>query len=322
MRVVVVGAGVAGLTAAGTLHHLGHEVTVVDKGRQPGGRLATKVLGGGARADHGAQFFTVRSHSFGQEVERWCAEGLAWEWCRGFAAVDGHPRYAAIGGMARLAGRMAQGLDVRTSVKVDQVRGAGGRWVVRWAEGHGHPSGSIDASAVVLTCPVPQAVALVDDEVGLSGLSGLAAMTYEPTLSLLVAIDGPAAVPEPGAVQLLDDPVWSWIADNVAKRVSPAPSVTFHTRADVAARRWGDQPDQVREDLLSAARPWLDGADVIDVVLHRWRYATPIEPSPDRCLVTADRGLVLAGDAFGGPRVEGAYLSGLAAADAVAGPQP
>jgi renalase len=69
-------------------------------------------------------------------------------------------------------------------------------------------------------------------------------------------------------------------------------------------------------DLIDAAEPWLEAAGVVDARLHRWQYATPTEPYPERCLEVAP-GVVLAGDAFGGPRVEGAYLSGLAAAEAL-----
>ncbi len=67
------------------------------------------------------------------------------------------------------------------------------------------------------------------------------------------------------------------------------------------------------------ARPWLQDAEVLDVVLHRWRDATPNVAYPKRCWTARGGRLVLAGDAFGGSRVEGAFLSGLAAASAVAG---
>ena len=50
---------------------------------------------------------------------------------------------------------------------------------------------------------------------------------------------------------------------------------------------------------------------------HRWRYTTPVNVLTRRCEHVKDLALVLAGDAFGGPRVEGAALSGLAAADAL-----
>lgn len=311
MRVVVVGAGMAGLTAARLVAAAGHDVSVLDKGRRCGGRMATKTLVGGARADHGAQFFTVRTEAFAETVAAWLADGTVHEWCRGFSSEDGHSRYAVSNGMAELGGTMATGLDVRQSVHVDAVRRVGRGWVVSWAASRGAEAGSIDADVVVLTPPGPQASALV------AGEADAPELDYAPMIALLVALDEPSAVPPPGGVQLQDDPTWSWIGDNVAKEVSPIPAVTFHTRADVAAARADEADDSLCADLLSAASPWLGRGRPIDVRLHRWRYATAVDPHPLRCVVEADGTLVFAGDGYGGARIEGAFLSGRAAADVI-----
>jgi predicted NAD/FAD-dependent oxidoreductase len=125
----VVGAGLAGLAAAAHLEGGGRRVVVVDKGRSVGGRLATRRVGG-AVLDHGAQFFTVRSDAFRTEVDRWLVAGVVHEWCRGFDEVgDGHPRYAAIGGLNRVAKHLAAPLtDVRTGVQVTGVAPDDGSW--------------------------------------------------------------------------------------------------------------------------------------------------------------------------------------------------
>lgn len=311
MRVVVVGAGMAGLTAARRMADAGHEVSVIDKGRRSGGRMATRALAGGASADHGAQFFTVRTEAFAESVAAWIADGTVHEWCRGFASVDGHPRYAAAAGMADLASRLAQGLDVRQSVHVDAVRRTRRGWVVSWPETRWSQAGSLDADAVVLTPPGPQAAALV------AGEANAPELAYAPMIALLVALDAAPAVPPPGGVQLVDDPTWSWIGDNVAKGVSPIPAVTFHTRPEVATARSGEEDEALAADLLRAASPWLGDGAALDVRLHRWRYATAIDPHEERCVVEADGSLVFAGDAYGGARIEGAFLSGRAAAEAI-----
>ena len=313
MRVVVVGSGMAGLTAARLLDAAGHRVTVVDKGRRPGGRMATAGLAGGARADHGAQFFTVRSADLAADLGPWLADGTVREWCRGFGADDGHPRYVVGGGMATVPARLARGLDVRQSVHVDAVVPADGGWTVTWPAAHGTTGGALKVDAVLLTCPVPQAAAL------LAGAAAVPDVTYDATLSLVVALDGPPSVPAPGGVRPGADPVWSWVGDNRAKGVSDVPSVTLHTTAPVAAAWWDRPADALAADLLDAAVPWLGGSTVVDARVHRWRYATPQVVRPERCLEVAP-GVVLAGDAFGGPRVEGAYLSGRAAAAAIGPP--
>jgi hypothetical protein len=69
--------------------------------------------------------------------------------------------------------------------------------------------------------------------------------------------------------------------------------------------------------LLDAVRPWIDGDPATAVgerSLHRWKFALPttVIEAP---LVAASAAPPIAccGDAFGGPRVEGAASSGLAA---------
>ncbi|MFP5379861.1 MAG: FAD-dependent oxidoreductase, partial [Vicinamibacteria bacterium] len=83
MRILVVGAGVAGLAAARRLVDGGHDVHVVDKGRAPGGRVATRrVLSASDvfQFDHGAQYFTARDPRFVEQVAAWDAAGVIRPW--------------------------------------------------------------------------------------------------------------------------------------------------------------------------------------------------------------------------------------------------
>ena len=85
---LVVGAGISGLLAARELQAEGWRVTVLDKRRGVGGRMATRRVGEG-NFDHGAQFFTVRGERFADLVEGWLAAGAAEGWTRGFAEAAG-----------------------------------------------------------------------------------------------------------------------------------------------------------------------------------------------------------------------------------------
>ncbi len=302
--VVVVGAGVAGLVAARTLSDAGRRVVVLDKGRGVGGRLATRRLGE-ARIDHGAQFFTVRSDAFERCIDAAVADGAVAEWCRGFGQADGFPRFVGRDGMTGFAKWLARGLDVRTGVRVTDLAD--------------HP-----AAGYVLTAPMPQSLAILAWSTRLPDpdlADRLAAFTYEPVLAVLAALDGPPALPSPGAVQQPDHPLFTFIADNGAKGVSGRPAVTFHVTNAVSRARW-DEPDEVLlASLLAEGGPWLGDARVLDAQLMRWRYAAPTTVWPATHLVVRERPepIVLAGDAFDGPKVEGAFCSGLAAAEALLG---
>ncbi|GAC1379683.1 MAG: FAD-dependent oxidoreductase [Acidimicrobiales bacterium] len=310
---VIVGAGMAGLTAAKALQVAGMTVAVIEQAATVGGRLATHPAGAG-RADSGAQFFTARSAEMRSAIAAWSADGAVEEWCRGFGAVtDGHPRYAGTGGMATLATYLAGGLDVRLGAPVRLLDPAAASWRV----------GSVEARSVIVTVPGAAALDLVAPALPLDPevVAAVRSLSFHPTLALLVATPRGASVPEPGGVQLNDDPTWSFIADNRRKGVSNTPVVTLHARHDVSARRFAETDGMLVPSLLHAAAPWIGAGPVDDVRLVRWAAAAPRLTLAERCvlLARAPGPLVLAGDAYGGPKVEGAYLSGLAAADAVMG---
>ncbi|MDQ1423587.1 MAG: renalase [Acidimicrobiaceae bacterium] len=312
MRIIVIGAGVAGLTAAAGLVTSGHDVTVLDKGAVPGGRLATGEVAG-AVCDEGAQFFTARTEAFTAAVDAWRAEGLVYEWCRGFSAVDGFPRYAASRGMARLAARFAVGLDVRLDTMAFAVRpgSAGAGWSVTLADG-----AVVVADALVLTCPTPQSASLlISAEVTVPDV--LRALEYDRTIAVTLALDGRPAVPSPGGLPQPDD-TFSFIADNQAKGISAVPALTLHANADWSLAHWDDDRSLLADQLIAAAGRFVDGRAVVARRVRRWRFATPQAPWPEPCLVVSERPpVVLAGDAFAGPRVEGAFTSGRAAAAAL-----
>lgn len=312
--VLVVGAGVAGLVAAGRLSASGYRVAVVEKSRGVGGRLATRRIGG-ARVDHGAQFFTVRSGELGSLVEGWLARGVAREWCRGFRRPpDGHPRYVGTGGMTDLAKDLAGGLDLALSTRAESLfRGPAGGWIALTDRGK-----TVTADAVILTPPVPQTLALLGSLATPEATGMLQAVSYTPTLALLAVLGGDPQIPPPGGLQLTAGPL-TWLADNRAKGISAVPAVTVHAGPRASVEWWELDPGPATAALLDAARPWLGAEDPLETQLVRWRYAAPAVLHPERCLVAVDgdRPVVCAGDAFGEPRVEGAFLSGLAAADAV-----
>lgn len=311
--VVVVGAGLSGLTAARFLQENGHHVVVLDKGRGLGGRMATRRIsipdGSTAILDHGAQFFTVRDERFQQMVDRWITDGVVREWCRGFVADDGHPRYVVNNGMTALTKHIAQGLDVRTSTLVFAVKPCDAdpeRWTVVIDD-----NSRIDCDAVIMTCPLPQSYSLTVTT-GVELPQDLLLTDYDRTIGLLAVLDGPSAIPSPGGIQNPDE-VFSWIGDNQAKGISPIPAITFHANPAWSSAHWDDSLDDGLALMTQAAQKYLGDAQIVASEYKKWRFATPrkVWPEPFFAVNT----LVFAGDAFAGPKVEGAILSGLSSAE-------
>lgn len=311
MNVVIVGAGLSGLIAARELRSAGHSVVVLDKGRGVGGRLATRRIGE-AVFDHGAQFFTVRDPRFQRIVDEWLDRDVVRVWCHGFGSEqDGYPRYVGRHGMTSIAKHLATDVDVRTSSLVFSVLPAPeGGWITTLDTGDAQHS-----DAVILTAPIPQSFGFAFTA-GVEFPEELRTIDYERTLGLLAVLDGSSAVPAPGALQNPDH-VFSFIGDNHAKGVSPVPAVTFHANPAWSAAHWDTPHDEAKALLIAAASPYLGGTRITASDFKRWRFATPQRNWPERHWANDAGTMVVAGDAFAGPRVEGAVLSGLSAADAV-----
>jgi renalase len=260
----------------------------LEKSRGFGGRLATKRVGE-AVFDQGAQFFTVRDPEFAAQAEAWRAAGLVTDW-----PGPAQGRLVGRPAMTAVPKALAEGLDLRRESKATAAcRLADGTWE--------------------LTSPVPQSLALL----AAGGVTlpapvqgSLSQLTYHPCLALLVVLAGPSAVP-PEGMAFSTGPV-RWLADNVRKGIAQhAPAaVTIHAAPDFSAEHYGRSEAEIAARLLPVVAPWL-GAPVVSATLHRWKFSEPKTTHPERCVWLPELGLGFAGDAFGGPRVEGAALSGL-----------
>jgi predicted NAD/FAD-dependent oxidoreductase len=313
-HVLVIGAGMAGLTAAKELQHSGCRVLVLDKGRGAGGRLASRRIDS-ATFDHGAQFITTREPRFGAVLERARQQRVLEEWCRGFMGdADGHPRWRGNPAMSAVAKHLALGLDLHLRTHVLALRRAGDRWRAETTSGL-----TFNAGAVVLTPPVPQSVAMLDAGgiVLLPELrTRLESMEYERCLAVMAVLEGPSQVPPPGGLGPNGEPI-AWIADNQRKGISAVPAVTIHATPAFSLEHWDGERRESGRALLDAAAEWL-GAGIRTFQVHGWRYSKPMQVDQDPCLlVSASPPLVLAGDAFAGPRVEAAAISGWAAAETI-----
>lgn len=317
---LIIGAGISGLVAADVLRAAGSEVLMLDKGRGVGGRMATRRIGDG-RADHGAQFFTVRSTQFQTLVNQWLAENLIFEWSTGWAhapqqaaKLDGHPRYAGINGMTTVPKAIASRHQVITNCRVGKVTAVDNQWQVEAED-----KTRYKAQALLLTPPVPQSLTLLENgntRLGSEDETALKKISYAPCVAGLFWVEGAVELPAPGALQRPDH-TFSWIANNQQKGISPqAQLITVHANPDQSWQIWEASKEAQAEVLLAGLRPFMAAsAQVKSAQTHRWRFAQPTILHPERSLVAKNLPpLAFAGDGFQEARIEGAVLSGLTAA--------
>ncbi len=308
MRNLIVGAGMAGLSCAERLSQAGHQVTLLDKGRGAGGRMATRRLStdlGEATFDHGAQYFTPSDPRFEARVRQWRDAGKVAPWpAAGEGALVGFPA------MNAPLKAMAEDLDVRWATRVVQLSRSPAGWNVVTEEG-----AVFSCDTLVLALPAEQAGQLLEGVVPAWSAQAIARPS-SPCWTVMLVLSEPLPT-APDCLRGDDDAILGWAARNRAKPGRTGPE----TWVLQAGARWSDEnlempAAQVEIDLLAAfaERLAISLPDVIAMSFHRWRYARPGVDGAGP-LWDPGLGLGLCGDWLAAPTVEGAWLSGVELGD-------
>jgi len=333
VRVAVIGGGMAGMAAAQTLVDQNAEVVIFDKGRGPGGRMSTRRHGD-LWFDHGAQYFTTNDERFERLVERWVRDGFAGRWGGRIGQMnadstitqvaDGRVRYVGIPGMNAVVRHLLETLGdhikVRFGVRVVPARFVEGRWSLK--DDQNADLGIFDA--VILALPAPQAAELL---IAAPSLRDQAlSVRMRPCWSAMVSFDARVPIYFDGIFVNMQGGInsapLSWIARDSSKPERP-PRETWVLHASPG---WSEanidlDKEEVAHELLSAFFDALGVPALPPTTLetHRWRFASTDHRTNNGCLFDSRRLIAACGDWAHGGRVEGAYLSGLAAAGSVLG---
>ena len=311
-KMIVIGAGMAGLACAGALQAAGLPVLVLDKGRGIGGRMATRrveIAGHAARFDHGAQYITARTPEFSRFLETLPeAVGI---WNDGGA----YPHFVGLPGMSGLPRAMAAGLELRQGVEVTALDPVPGGWrVIADAK-------TFEAARLVLTIPAPQAQRLL---AGHPLAEPLAKVALAPCLTLMAAL--PPDAPRPFIARRKPDQPLAWIAQDSTKpgRAGAVTSWVAQAGPDWSAQHLELERDQIAARMLPllCAEIGADPGAALHVAAHRWRYAQVTAPLGRPFLRSTDKRLHLGGDWCLGARVEAAWQSGHAIAQDMLAHEP
>jgi len=306
MAVTVIGGGISGVACANALAETGIDVTLRDRGRRLGGRMASRTLRDtgtdhdGRPVDIGASYFTARDPLFVTEVERWIEQGTVRPWTDAFHVAgpdgivgvrSGPMRYAAPRGLRTVVESMlSPGVGVNSADDVSEL--------------------PTDTDAVALCMPIPQARRL-HPEIPESPI------TWEPVIAV-TCVFHERTWAEVDGVFVNDDPVLTWIADDGRRRGDDAPVLVAHVHPVLSAGHLQDPAGVVPQTVATLRRilgisdlpAWVDA--------HRWTFAKPMAAHEEPYWLSPDRRVGVAGDAWAdGPRVEAAWLSGHALGQAL-----
>jgi renalase len=338
LNIAIIGAGIAGITAARTLANAGHHVQVFEKSRGPGGRMSTRESNFGT-FDHGAQYFTVRDPRFSLAIQAvpgtteicrpWSANavrvldplGHVFEAAR--ASKEAH--FVAKPGMNALVRHWAEplGKAIHNNTQITRLeRGAKGLWTLHTDD---HKFAGFDH--VLLAIPSVQAANLLKasgkEAANAQWLKAMNAVDVAPCWTLMLAF--------PNATQpnLHIGPQWNaarsihhriaWLARESSKPGrGKVERWTVQASAAWSAEHINDTDSRVQAKLLRAFAE-LTGirAEPAHTQVHRWLYAKTITPLGVSHQYNPANGLGTCGDWHLGHRVEDAFVSGLELALAV-----
>lgn len=340
MTIAIIGAGIAGLTAGNILAKAGHHVTVFEKSRGFGGRLATRHTGASDRVpvDHGVPYLPAGGPEFNAFLQGLQQAGLITEWTDHLSFHDGSvfypehpareraPMYIAPKGMSAIGKHLSRHVDVVTEKKVGGItlvaplNSHKSKWVVNFAD-----SSVFEADAIVVALPATQAEAVVQtsqDEWGVRYLIRKLSDVVSESGYSLIAGYGDRVQPDWKGIVCQSD-VLSFLSNERSKRPDiPEMVLVAHSTASFAYANLGsDEPSVVKAmtaALADIAGGWAEFPKWTQ--LHLWRYRTPLQPildAPYLELEQSDAKLAVVGDYFGsGHPIELAYLSGKRLAEA------
>lgn len=316
--IAVIGAGIAGISAAIALNREGHKVKLFDKSRGSGGRMNSKRADVGD-LDMGAQYFTARDSHFRHELKTWLDQGWVAEWSPALFAYDHHglrsaadeqQRFVGSPRMTGLTRQLLQGLDFVSQTRISHlVQDQSNHWLL--VDEDQQQYGPFDR--VIVATPAPQAVPLLEQSPQLAHAAEQVKM--QPGWTLAVAFSDP--LPTPVEACFVRAGALDWISRNSSKPGRAGPdSWILQSTPEWASEHLEDDKQAVTRYLLDAFAEII-GCSLPEPVFthaHRWLYARPADDCKWGALAAPEKDLYVCGDWCMGGRVENAWLSGRQAA--------
>ncbi|MGD8426265.1 MAG: FAD-dependent oxidoreductase [Balneolaceae bacterium] len=328
MVIGIIGASISGLIAGRRLAQAGHDVTVIEKSRALGGRLATVNMDG-LNLDYGISHFEVNTNTFQGFVDTLLEEGSAKIWAEEFSLHDGtsfydvdpnaYPEnhYVSTEGMQSIAKGLSRWVDVKSKEKAGGLtyigpdRSKKRSWMINLTD-----ISVFECDAVIIATPAVEAYGVIQTAQNKTAtrriIRHIDEVHYDGCFSMVATYDH--EVPEWTGIECENSPL-GWIGNESSKQENAEHAgILIRSTHDFFKKHAQADDELIKESLLEEASnvvgPWVLQAK--STYLHRWKYFKARNPIDEYFmeLEMEDAPLALVGDYLGGNTLENAYISG------------
>ena len=306
-KVLVIGSGIAGISASLKLKTYGVDSIIIDKGRFIGGRISSREKKCANDANyffHGAQFFTANSKSFKKVIE----QGIKNNSIKEFGNFH-PPRFRGHKTMREFLTNLTLGLNVQQNTRITGLKPSQkgisvlNEKIKTWQ----------NFDAVISTIPSPQNFSLMENFPELRNT--LDKSSYDSCIALMFSFDEtPKNIPSYFDLHKKTG-ILSWMACG-----SNLNLWTAHTKGSFANKNLNQNKDQLKKEILLAIQKvfskFQNSLEINFHSLHIWKYAK-VKKISYGIQIDPVFPIALAGDFMEGSNIESAFISGEKAADLI-----
>jgi len=307
-NIIIIGSGIAGLSAANYLSSKKFNVTVLDKGKYPGGRISTR-RGEDFIFNHGAQFFTAKSNEFKKICNRAVNDNVLVNW------VDSKTnRFIGNPDMREFSLWLSQNLTIFQENVVERLD-YNEQFIVNTNKK------KFTCDGLIITAPSSQTASLIKnlDE---TFHELIEKVEYFPCWCVMLSLRDMSLK----NFYIDEKSIFNWIVseNNKIKNQLNHNCLTIHTNERFSVENLDETKEVALDKIVQEFTKiyQVKTQDIIYKNIHRWRYAKVKKPFPqEENKISKKIPFGIAGDWCppsqdkhyngNGQRVEDAYLSGI-----------
>ena len=315
--IAVVGAGIAGVSAARKLTEGGAKVEVFDRASRPGGRMSSREQRG-LCFDFGAPYLSAHTKRSKKLIKEWEQKGWIEKWNPVSMALPSRERldtsdwYVGSPSMGSIVRNLAKGIKIRKRTEIVKIEGEPGNFYLQTAK----EESKGPFQSVLLCCHAMRTAELLEPSTELGKLAS--GVEEYPRFACLVAFEDEVIL-EFEAATIEDAPLSFASRENSKPGREDNESWVLYGSREWSRSHRDAPPESLLDPILEAFTElgYQELPEVTYARVHRWRCSQSDQPLNLPYRFDRAAGIGIAGDWCANGSVDGAYWSGHDLAEAV-----